>query len=1042
VAIFIGKIVTSAPNNRLTPGANNRALWVQNSGVAIGFTGRVVAIGSWTGRNAGPGAMNKRWGLYAMYGAVPGLLLGATHVTAIAHGYSGDTGGANAQGVVDPNSILAGRRSRSGHIIIVPSDVLAYADADFTAGSRAAATALVGSTPKVHRMHSRTVANAAMPSPMQPALNENLDGYLAIYAIAEPNRAPALTVDALLNPVSTTPGSPVIVGRTDPELTVRFADADRSTGYNDFPSAIYFTAYRWTGTGWTNAGQAQYRVGVDYAQPADGTGTIDLTLRMRAGILQMGDTYRIHVLALDELGAASAAYANAAGYWQSQAELQVLPGGYVQDATPVGRITDLTPDLGGTYENEDGFASATIAVRLLRRGSNGLFAIVDTSAPIAQVVAIGDPFTITWAATGFDDLEPTTDYAVEYQVVDSNATIGPWYGRAEFHTNYRPLTPGNLRPTGGQPLTGAPLVTFTMTDPDDTPVALGGTLTAEVEVAGPYGINGTFEADAAGWSAGSTSAGITVNIGRQTDQFDTGVASYRLQATANSGAGGSSAAQTALMPVAEGYSYTVRARRRSTITTMVPLIGFAWYTAAGAFISASYSPAGTVVANTWQSIQLTATAPATATQVRLLMQSTIPAAVTGSNWWDNVVMDSGVRIVQAASMVAGTTGNWQAQLVISPTLAVAGTYTLRARGRDGNLDGDWSSASSIIMLVGPTVNVLVPTPAQVFTTHRPTIEWEVVGTQTRYRVLVYEADGITLKPNGDSGWVTNSATRAWIPPAGVLGADTEAVVQVQVDSSGAIGYSTPVPFTVDYPLPAPPANLHVSYAMLPGDDFATVIQLDWDPFDTAPDNLRAVEVRRQGPDGTIEQLGFFVGFDPGTFIDHRPLSGVQYRYLVRQHEVQGTEERAGEDGAVDAQLTLYGAVLHELNDPENERVSVQWWTARNVRLTSQQSFSVPAGGTDYVEARGLLAGRDLDVEWQLADAADYGGESGVVAVDNRNRLERMHDRGGLLYWRDGTGRGMACVFNGEPDTEDVNRGVVKFRSRFQLRRVAVPEADL
>lgn len=1030
MAIFIGRVVGSAPPNRLVPGDANRALWAQDSGAPVLHHGRVVAIGSWTGRDAGSGAITKRWALY-----VGQTLLGATQFVTTGAQYNGPSGGANVQGLIDPATIYPGRRSRSNHLIVVPTDRLTYADIDYSAGSRASATGLIGNAPRVHRQYYRTVSNGAAPNPLQPNQSVNQGQYLAIYAVLEPNRAPSATVDVALTPVGTTPDSPAIVGRTDPTITVRFTDADRTAGYLDFPTSVTLSAYRWTGSGWQGVGQALYRVGVDYPQPADNTAPVDLTLRLPTGLLQMGDTYRIHAQAVDEFGAASLGYANAAGYWLSQVELSVLPGGYIEDAAPDGRITDLSPDITGTYQNEGGENSVSIAVRLQRQGTNGIWSVVATSPAIAEVVTPGSPFTITWAETGFADLETTSDYALEFQAIDAAGTIGPWYGRTVFHTNYRPRTPTAITPSNAQRLTSAPLVTFDMTDPDDVPVLAGGALEGELEISGPFTINGTFDVDAAGWSDGGNAPGLTATKARATDQVRSGAGSYKIDITANSGAAGAAVAYTAMQPVVPDYSYTVQGWRRASSTGVTGYLALFWYNASSVFISATLTPPGTVAAGTWQLLQLTAAAPANAAFARVRLQANVGAGITGTAWFDDVAWSSGARALLDATKVAGANNRWQVQTVLNPTLANAGQYSLRARGYDGNLYGEWSSPASIIMDVGPAVTILAPTPAVELATHRPTITWEVVGDQDRYRVLLWEEDGTTLKH--DSGWVTSALVRDYIPPAGPLGADDEAIVEVQVDDNGLIGYASPVPFQVLYPLPAAPTDLSATYAMLDGDDDATVVELNWTPVDTAPDQLVRMEVHRTDTtDGTTEQLAEFVGFDPGTYTDHRPLSGVAYRYLVRQVAIQGTEERSGEQAAVDAQLDLQSAVLHEVNAPDLERLVLKWWDARDSTFTNQQSFAVPAGGTDYVESRGLLAGQDLEVDWAVADADAYGGSSGMTAIGWRNRAKRMFERGELLYYRDPTGEGMLCVLNGQPQISQSNRRVAKFNIRLGLRRVA------
>nr|MDT0660869.1 carbohydrate binding domain-containing protein [Micromonospora sp. DSM 115978] len=190
--------------------------------------------------------------------------------------------------------------------------------------------------------------------------------------------------------------------------------------------------------------------------------------------------------------------------------------------------------------------------------------------------------------------------------------------------------------------------------------------------ANPY-----FEADAANWSANGGASTVV----RSTAQFHEGAASLLLTPD---GATAVVDARCELVPVTVGRSYRASAWARCA-STRSGTLAINWYDSVGGFLSSSALTVS-LTANTWVWIDQQATAPASATQARMVvaMGSTPPNT-------DLLYIDE-ARIRQAGGHgacyfdIAGVRGDVETPLVIKRPVTNRGDDSLFAVRRRGTPD--------------------------------------------------------------------------------------------------------------------------------------------------------------------------------------------------------------------------------------------------------------------------------------------------------------------------------------------------------------------
>lgn len=142
-----------------------------------------------------------------------------------------------------------------------------------------------------------------------------------------------------------------------------------------------------------------------------------------------------------------------------------------------GRITTLQPTgFAVSYTHPTGKDTDSQEIQILSGDT-----VIREQAITATHIS-GSSFTLapTWGGVGDEaDLAWGQSLTWRWRAIDEDAAPTAWSTAVAFNTNYRPSTPANLAPAGGVVSYGYPLLTFTLSDQDNT-VATG--LEAQVRI--------------------------------------------------------------------------------------------------------------------------------------------------------------------------------------------------------------------------------------------------------------------------------------------------------------------------------------------------------------------------------------------------------------------------------------------------------------------------------------------------------------------------------------------------------------------------------
>lgn len=199
------------------------------------------------------------------------------------------------------------------------------------------------------------------------------------------------------------------------------------------------------------------------------------------------------------------------GAWTSWTAFTPASLGYVTlDGNPTSTVQDNTPDFEGRWNHQSATTMKTCMVRI--KSSTGTVLQTGSDYNIADVASAALPgtlFTIPWASSGLTDLSWGTSYRYEIRGYDGTSW-SDWSTYRTFSTNAAPSIPVLSSPSTGAITTAYPLLTFTMSDTDDT-TATG--LTGVIRITQPalttIDVTPTYNVSSLKWEYQTTIAQIT-----------------------------------------------------------------------------------------------------------------------------------------------------------------------------------------------------------------------------------------------------------------------------------------------------------------------------------------------------------------------------------------------------------------------------------------------------------------------------------------------------------------------------------------------------
>lgn len=216
-----------------------------------------------------------------------------------------------------------------------------------------------------------------------------------------------------------------------------------------------------------------------------------------------------------------------------------------------------------------------------------------------------------------------------------------------------------------------------------------------------------------------------------------------------------------------------------------------------------------------------------------------------------------------------------------------------------------------------------------------------------------------------------------------------------------------IPFDVDFTAPGSASSVTVTPEAMLFDPPSqpSAVRIEWTPLDMAPEDIYKVELWAIDSYETTRILRFT---DPAVtnylYPFPRSRDETEYRIVVW----------VGDDE--DYQTGLWGVDQHThvmdyislvaVEAPETERAIMQARDDFGETWTQEQTFQIPAGGLNYKELPGSLAGMDHSVSVQLFTRIDGSGvtiEQTKAAMWEIFRKKRTaclrHDRGAKSFGR-------------------------------------------
>lgn len=626
-----------------------------------------------------------------------------------------------------------------------------------------------------------------------------------------------------------------------------------------------------------------------------------------------------------------------------------LQGFVTLNGNPVSKWLDNTPDFDFSWSHQSG--QSTNAVQLALYQNNTL--ALETGV-INKTVANGATGTLTWVESLLGTPYPngldwgqTWKYAIRGR--DTSNNWSDYSARRQFKTDAPPSIPDGLSPASGEIVTSRPLLTFLLSDADDTPP----TLIGRIRLFGPQVIsNGAFPSVITGWTAG-TATGVTRTFAYDGTVGNTANGSGKVAVTASTAAIGTKMTVTndTQLPVVVGRSYTSRVAVRTDNVNITPRLIIQWYSAANALLSTTEESDWVPTASAWSTRALAATAPANAAYMKIGIELYWDTAnQTGNVWLDDASVDNGYRYIRDATYNS-TSGLWEYQTTSTDLPASAfGIYKWDAYGWDGTLySGAVSTEASAVKSPegsfnyanGPTATITSPTNGGTITSSTPTVTWTSTD-QNRYQLTFYEAG--TSNVVYRRGWVISAAT-SWTVPAGYLHNNAVYDVELIVEDSQPLQGYAPV-ITVTGAFTGPPAATGFSATPITvdgNDPWPTAIQVQWNATTEPSGTFVAYYLYRDdiGLTGTPYQK--FTSPDQTSFVDPVPASGREYTYALRVVGQRDLDRVSSARVYASATVNLEGVVLLDVNNPYTYRAVLDDVQSRDRnRKRDEQTFMVGA----------------------------------------------------------------------------------------------------
>lgn len=452
-----------------------------------------VKIGGWFGKNTGTNATARLAAYDTDTSKNPTDRVGSTDAVTVSTSMTGPGGGASYA----PSVSTSDNGPDSSAFLVYSGKRYAVAILGTAAGIGHSMIAAGSISADNEQFYNRSGLSQPPPDPFG-AYSSSVEGHLTVWIEGYVNEAPIAPNNR--NPNGT-------VNDTAPTFTCTFRDLNGAYGTSsgdgvDTGDRVnqYQIQLRQTGT-------TSLLWNTTYTANSTERSSDNISRAYGGSTLTRGTTYEWRIRTSDEFGAW--------GDWSSWLEFTPANLGFVTlDSDPTGKIEDNTPDFKGRWTHQSASDMTTVQARLL--SASGTVLQTGANYNITDVASSASPgtlFTIAWADTGFTDLAWGTSY--QYQIRGYDGTQwSDWSAARTFSTNAAPSVPSGLSPASGSIYSSYPLLSFSMSDSDDT-TATG--LTATIRITQPdtgtVDVTPTYNSGTGKWEYQTT--------GTQLDEFGT-----------------------------------------------------------------------------------------------------------------------------------------------------------------------------------------------------------------------------------------------------------------------------------------------------------------------------------------------------------------------------------------------------------------------------------------------------------------------------------------------------------------------------------------
>lgn len=403
-----------------------------------------------------------------------------------------------------------------------------------------------------------------------------------------------------------------------------------------------------------------------------------------------------------------------------------------------------------------------------------------------------------------------------------------------------------------------------------------------------------------------------------------------------------------------------------------------------------------------------------------------PDQLPGSGWQMYVrIKDSSGTVLFTRLMNYSPADSFEDSAVFtyqttSTDLPSFGDYLFDAWSYDGYLYSGGNDVQGANMLsdevsftyrAGPVVQNITPVEGGTIGTDEPRYDWNVPGTQVRYRVRVYPwGSGTAEVPMIYDSREITTTQEFHDQPGGYLENNGNYYRVIDVwDGTNTQGTSDAFHFHVEFSGAHDITNFVASPHRARYDLTPTSVLLSWDQSDYDSDEFVRYIVTRQADTETLfevddaqtdanRRIAEITSKSQTSFVDYLPASGVTYTYRVKQQVKVGSSTVTSASSAQEIRVDFKETVICDARHGGARRAVLPYRTSRDIPREFDREARRPWGSRAPMYRKTKRFNRKISGDFYISP------ESGFDVAEIINELDKLTYYGGPMCYRDGRGR--------------------------------------